>query len=112
MAEALGGHGVGGGYFHTPGASGSRRFSGALSESESGSAARGRFAGVSPRNERRNAKILGGAAISQWQALGTTHDAAGRRDQGMPGRHIPLASRCETRIHVRGALRDLAKLDR
>jgi hypothetical protein len=87
-------------------------FSGALSESESGSAARGRFAGVSPRNERRNAKILGGAAISQWQALGTAQDAAGRRDQGMPGRHIPLASRCETRIHVRGALRDLAKLDR
>src|SRR5262245_27436401 len=87
-------------------------FFGALSESESGSAARGCCAGGFPPNGRRKSNNPGGAAISQWQALGTAQDAAGRRDQGMPGRHIPLASRCETRIHVRGALRDLAKLDR
>ena len=67
--------------------------------------------GVSPGNEGRNAKIFGGAAIGQREALRGSHDAAGGDDQRMPGRHIPFAGRCETRIDIRGAFRDLTKLD-
>src|SRR5262249_14672401 len=75
------------------------------------SGANGSLLRIPPSNKCWHAKIFISAAISQRKTLRTFYDAASRDDECVSGRNIPLTSRSETRIHIRGAFGDLAKLE-
>src|SRR5262245_34705806 len=69
-----------------------------------------RSAGISPRNEGRDAKVFGSSAVLQGLAVRGFY-AAGGNDKRLAGGDIPFAGCCEAWIDIGCAFRDLAKLD-
>ena len=65
---------------------------------------------ISPGDKGRHAKILGGAAKVQGQALRGRYAAARGNDERLTGGHIPFAGGRQARVHIDAAFRDLANL--
>src|SRR6266849_451777 len=67
---------------------------------------------VTPRNEGRNPEVACSVAIAQGAAVRKRHRSAGRCDERMASRHVPLAGRGESRVNVGQTFRNPAEFQR